>query len=1090
MNTPPKKIKTLSYFVALVMAAATPSLSAQAKPGDKIAIGDSIAYSMPGTTHKNATIGINAKEVLNRTSRVADSTLEGSIVFLSTGTSNEWGSIHLKSHRDKVEQLILRQIEQLHKKKVRAILIPGVADDFLTEKGGVEKNGPKGKKGPINNHTGKPKMQPTKEGLDINNWLSGVIAKAKSKGAPVKFLGGIPANRTHDDVHGDSKWYSSIRWDQGAVGSYSPTSGAPTTNPTSADARVPNTTTYTDEQLKEIFNKHGRIPGITQMQFAADFYDSNSRFGETRDGGSRAHTGIDMSKIGGGRKELVAGDSGVVVAGGSGTAPDTSGNTITIQRDNNGKGQISHHYRYSHMHKASTLKIQDKVARGATVGQMGSTGAQQGEGRINYIHLHLDYLVPESQARSVWLKDRAGKFVKMGVAVNGGELQGGGGVFTDPTPYLPEDRVYDGEGYSKGLNKDYEAWLGNTYRRQFNILYGAELPTAAAGSFVKGDLVKDPTKKIPETVLTQIKKYYQEGKRLTPDELAAIRMSMTEAGMSADAAGYNLSGTYISQRILATAFLVDDGKDFGTLPTSKIDLKLVDQSPKEIIETLGNMRYGNAEWSKAMTEVNSKGMLNEYLMMEAQENFIKQHNLMLRQRIENMLAVITSGELVEYSKKIQALAISAEADVVPGMINLKLEQQGDEWFGGIPTASEYSCPAASERPSRTPEEQEALINKLLDDITHAEAKPEGFNRGQACADEVKNWSYFHGRADTPITSMTPQQLLDRYNTNRNSSYKSGNVDCNIRIFAAGAWQIIPETMKGLLAAFPEDRHKPFNMQLQRKFARHLLMSKSSVRNFIEGKGTLEEAQLGIAQIWASVGVPGSGNSYYSKGNKANKQSTEMVKANLAAIGGCTAIPAGGAGGAVDPACVAGGGTPSEKAVKMAQFATKHALPSTAGDCALYVRRAIDAGGYKVVRQASAYMYHTTGALKKAGFTQIPKEGYVPQVGDIIVTNRDPKNVHGHIQIYNGIGKGWVSDYTHGMYVYRGNRDIYIYRDLSAQSSGSGTNTNQMPAHCQAATQGTSSSSGTGVTNKYTDGQTNTTATSWKGYGGIKQKYNI
>lgn len=91
----------------------------------------------------------------------------------------------------------------------------------------------------------------------------------------------------------------------------------------------------------------------------------------------------------------------------------------------------------------------------------------------------------------------------------------------------------------------------------------------------------------------------------------------------------------------------------------------------------------------------------------------------------------------------------------------------------------------------------------------------------------------------------------------------------------------------------------------------------------------------------------------------------------------------------------------------ANFASKSAHGKSVGRCAMYVRKALQAAGYKFTPQASAYMY-ANGTLKSAGFVKLDNAGYVPQVGDIAVFNRTSKNPHGHIQIYNG--SIWVSDF--------------------------------------------------------------------------------
>lgn len=112
---------------------------------------------------------------------------------------------------------------------------------------------------------------------------------------------------------------------------------------------------------------------------------------------------------------------------------------------------------------------------------------------------------------------------------------------------------------------------------------------------------------------------------------------------------------------------------------------------------------------------------------------------------------------------------------------------------------------------------------------------------------------------------------------------------------------------------------------------------------------------------------------------------------------------------------------------MAAHVARHAHNSSTNRCALYVRRALQAAGYKVTPQASAYMYNN-GELAKVGFKKIPTANYTPEVGDVVVFNKTPKNPHGHIQVYTGTQ--WVSDFKQpSMMVYGSNHRGYtIWRD--------------------------------------------------------------
>lgn len=110
----------------------------------------------------------------------------------------------------------------------------------------------------------------------------------------------------------------------------------------------------------------------------------------------------------------------------------------------------------------------------------------------------------------------------------------------------------------------------------------------------------------------------------------------------------------------------------------------------------------------------------------------------------------------------------------------------------------------------------------------------------------------------------------------------------------------------------------------------------------------------------------------------------------------------------------------------ARIASGAAHNSSVGRCALYVRKALQAAGYKFTSQASAYMY-ANGTLAGAGFTKINHSNYQPQIGDVVVFNRTSKNPHGHIQIYDG--KGWVSDFRQNKFSpYSKHNGYTVWRD--------------------------------------------------------------
>lgn len=129
-------------------------------------------------------------------------------------------------------------------------------------------------------------------------------------------------------------------------------------------------------------------------------------------------------------------------------------------------------------------------------------------------------------------------------------------------------------------------------------------------------------------------------------------------------------------------------------------------------------------------------------------------------------------------------------------------------------------------------------------------------------------------------------------------------------------------------------------------------------------------------------------------------------------------------------------TPNSRMGKAIAWMAKNCGATSKHRCASYVASALIAGGFKVNRQQSAYMYHRNGELARLGFklvAQTTQSGIssVSKVGDVIVWDRCPSSpVHGHIAINVGTRvhpKGYCSDFFHGTGVYGRPGAVYVYR---------------------------------------------------------------
>ena len=101
-------------------------------------------------------------------------------------------------------------------------------------------------------------------------------------------------------------------------------------------------------------------------------------------------------------------------------------------------------------------------------------------------------------------------------------------------------------------------------------------------------------------------------------------------------------------------------------------------------------------------------------------------------------------------------------------------------------------------------------------------------------------------------------------------------------------------------------------------------------------------------------------------------------------------------------------------------AVKHlndnAHETSQGQCAKYVRQAIEAGGVTISNRP-LYAKDYGPKLTELGFKKIDSKGYIPQKGDIVVLQPPEGQSAGHMQIYNG--EIWVSDFKQSSGIYPG-----------------------------------------------------------------------
>lgn len=105
----------------------------------------------------------------------------------------------------------------------------------------------------------------------------------------------------------------------------------------------------------------------------------------------------------------------------------------------------------------------------------------------------------------------------------------------------------------------------------------------------------------------------------------------------------------------------------------------------------------------------------------------------------------------------------------------------------------------------------------------------------------------------------------------------------------------------------------------------------------------------------------------------------------------------------------------------AEYATENAEKKSVGMCALYVRKAINAGGIPLWSCGSAWRYNKVLTMLNFREVAVNEER---KVGDIVVFQPIGGRKHGHIAIWNG--RQWVSDFKQ--------RNFIVHSDYTTEDA--------------------------------------------------------
>ena len=170
---------------------------------------------------------------------------------------------------------------------------------------------------------------------------------------------------------------------------------------------------------------------------------------------------------------------------------------------------------------------------------------------------------------------------------------------------------------------------------------------------------------------------------------------------------------------------------------------------------------------------------------------------------------------------------------------------------------------------------------LLDFIGYDEGRYNSMNQGTQGNRIVGSTGNASSKIGKNLTDMTIGEIMDRqaYLMNRNNPQIS-----DYGIFAAGKYQIIPDTMPGAVRGAKLSRSDKFTPQNQDKLGMALIMNKRPyVGRYLRGEhNDVYGAMMELAREFASMPNPDTGRSLYGSGNKAFHSVDEVREALIRA----------------------------------------------------------------------------------------------------------------------------------------------------------------------------------------------------------------
>ena len=192
--------------------------------------------------------------------------------------------------------------------------------------------------------------------------------------------------------------------------------------------------------------------------------------------------------------------------------------------------------------------------------------------------------------------------------------------------------------------------------------------------------------------------------------------------------------------------------------------------------------------------------------------------------------------------------------------------------------------------------QKQALKEFFNVVLKGESKTYNDHNWYVCSGSIKNClkGYIEGRGKSPYPKLSKK--LTEYSLGEIRKFQENSRTGSGQLFATGRYQIIPDTLKGLITKSEISLNSKYNEDTQDRLAYQLLLNRADLKAYILGtnednKQNLEKASLRMAQIWSSIGVPYAmkggrksliqkNESYYSGGGDKATESTESIQTAL------------------------------------------------------------------------------------------------------------------------------------------------------------------------------------------------------------------